>query len=190
MDKISLNEYINEHPFAQDTVLRVVHDKILNKKVNISVYYEDIMFDGKRSKFMLFVDNILAVPVLDFPCAIELEDVIKIAEDMIKEYLDNVESSFMNIGCIFYDENEMKSCDFNIINSINKYYLDEYEFTFVEKTWSEKYGVKSLKHKEHVHENMINSLSEYLAIVGKDKEYIEDLLDCIKFHFNTQVKTN
>lgn len=184
MDKVTLDEYINEHPFAQDTILKVVNDKILNKDVNISVYYEDIMFDGKRSKFMLFVDNVLAVPVLDFPCGIELEDVIKIAKDMIKEYLDKVESSFVNIGCIFYDENEMKSCDFNIINDIDKYYLDDYEFTLVEKIWSDKYGVKSLKHKEHVHENMINSLSEYLSVVGKDREYIEDLMEYIKFHLN------
>lgn len=184
MDKITFNEYINEHPFAQDTIRKVIKDPLINRNVNISVYYEDIMFDGKRSKFVLFVNNILAVPALEFPCAIELEDVIKIAEDMIKEYLDNVENSFMNIGCIFYDESDMKSCDFNIINDIDKYYLDDYEFTLVEKIWSEKYGVKSLKHKEQIHENMINHLSKYLSVIGEDKEYIEDLMAYIKFRVN------
>ena len=71
MNKILLTEFLNEHPFAQDTIFKVIEDKKQNSSINVAVYYEDKMFNGKKNIFALFVNDHMAIPIIKMPCSID-----------------------------------------------------------------------------------------------------------------------
>lgn len=188
MDRLDLSDYINNHPFAQDTIIKSVKDKDIGRNVSVFVFYEDIMFDGRKSRFLLFTDNTLAASILDFPCSIGAEDVISIAKNMIKEYLYEVQNTNHNISIIDYNSVNDEYIEYKQKKVLEKYFIDEFEFNITNKRWNKKYGHKSKKHKDHIHGTVVDCLSEYLVINGDDVDYISDLVEYIKVYSNEDCK--
>lgn len=173
MNKFLLTEFLNEHPFAQDTIVKVIEDKSQNSFINIAVYYEDKIFNGKKSIFALFINNHMAMPTINMPCSVDVDDVVNISKSILQEYAEIVENNLNNKESKVY---------FNDNKSENLYINKDYIFKSL-NIWDDKYGYKSQRHKEETHKLIINMLRECFDGDDSDMDYIDDLIEYIKTTF-------
>ena len=183
---IDLAEYMRNHPFSQEILRKEVYSKDIDQQLYISVFYEDIMFDGSKSRMILFSNGMLITNCVSFPCSIETNDMSTIALSMIDEYLNEISKHTGNEtealdGVISYDD-EDDNVYYKLLFKSPKdtYLLSNVDFVETEKTWNKIYGHKSENHKQYVHDELIKYLNKYMAINGDDRYYINELQQYIK----------
>ena len=87
MIKMKLEEYQDKYYYGR-CIYKIDKPHICIKYDRpIEVWYEDIIYDGKYSRFLLFDDGEFVTNTLTFPCKIERQDVERIAKDLLDEFL-------------------------------------------------------------------------------------------------------
>lgn len=166
MNNVLLTEFLNDHPFAQDTIFKVIKGNNQKSSIKIVVYYEDKMFNGKRSIFALFINNHMVIPVIKMYCSIDMEDVVKISKAILEEYIEANNKRLKEN--LFDDENLTSLC-----------ISQDYNFKSL-SLWNDKYGYKSQRHKEEANKLIVDILRECFNGDEDDMDYIEDLVEYIK----------
>lgn len=187
MDRLNIDDYMNYHPFSQEVLVKKISDNNFDEDICMRIYYEDVMFNGRKSNFVVFINDFVATTSIEFPCKIDTNDVFKVAKDISRSYLQAVDNyEFDEFGVVIdhnTDEYIYCCCPRNIAD---KYCLDNKDFFEVYKKWSKKYGLNSKKHKEQMHEDIIMKLSEYLNINGNNEMLVNDLIKYIKTYSNVK----
>ena len=187
MEKIGLTEYMEIYPFSQEVYSKVIKDKILGERIDVKIFYEDIMFNNKRSRMVIFANGTLSAIGIDFKCSINANDLIGIAKCLFKEYIDAIGDKDILYGG--FSENENGEVYFSYDREgKERYDLLGYDFIDTNRKWNSKYGFKSKAHKQYVHDRIIDKIDEYIQINGDDKSYVADLLEYVKMYSSEECK--
>lgn len=191
MIRMKLDDYKNKYYYARKVYgINKPHQSIKYDRP-IEVYFEDIMDDGRYSRFLLFDDKEFVTNTLTFPCKIDITDIELIAKDLVDELLSMSDFSDLDkelVGKCACEEyaNIYKSCDecpkyngkddgcLGVMYSIPSH-VNWWEKT--ETKWENVYGYKSENYKKYKFEIAIHSVKEAFRSCDDDEKYVKILKD-------------
>jgi hypothetical protein len=179
--------------------------EVLNYDRPIEVYYEDIIYDGNKTRFYLFDNGKYVGNPIDFPCEIEYGDIREIGQDMINELLQSSDFHDLDLElegkapCHEY-RNKYSKCDYCELYTYGKgkdrhdgclgamysipTHINSWEKT--EEKWNKVYGEGSIEHQNYITKQMIRHIQYFMSVCGHDKNAIEKVLNHGKNHWKNK----
>lgn len=194
MENLTLKDLQTKHVIVDLVIKTKVHELL---KDTVSVYYTDILYDGKETCFYLFLNDKYLRNAVTFPSRISQEDIVNIAKDMIEQYRNSCDLEELDIelkgevpckefkgkysnceDCHEHMNNEKGGC-MGVTYTLSESF-DSYTFkrvTFKDK-WYAKYGEGSESHKKFVIDKTCDQLREF-SYVCKDSKYLEEIIESL-----------
>lgn len=189
-NRMKLEEYKNRYYYGK-CVCRIdkPHDCIKYSRP-IEVWYEDIINDGRESRFLLFDDGEFVTNTLTFPCDIAFNDVERIAKDLLDEFLKMGDFEDLDrelngkCACKEYEE-KYKSCDECPLYHDKEngclgatYSLPSHAnvWTNTEEKWNKIYGNESENYKRYKIKVAKEAMRQLAWAVRGDKKFEKEAL--------------
>lgn len=201
MNKLTLKELQTKTKMLDLVLQEKIHESISD---TVSVYYEDILYDGKETSFYLFVNDKFTFNAVTYPSQISKEDIVLIAKDMIDQYRNSCDLQELDwelkreIPCAIFKKNNYTKCNqcpkcmvntsrrnscIGVTYSLNSNF-DSYKFkniTFKNK-WTSKYGENSEYHKKFQTKKLCNEIWNFSHTCSNDDQHINSVIKSLFDH--------
>lgn len=191
MKNLTLKDLQKRHVIVDLVVKSKIHESLED---TVSVYYTDILYDGKESCFYLFLNDKYLHNAVTFPSRISKDDIVNISRDMIEQYRNSCDLEELDMElrgevpckefkgkcsnceeCHEHMNNNKDGCmgvTYNLSESFDSYTFKR--VTFKDK-WYAKYGEGSEGHKNFIIDKTTDQLCEFSHIC-KDDKYLEEII--------------
>lgn len=187
-DRMKLEDYTKRYYFSNMVYKIDKPHKALKYNRPIEVWYERIDHDGTNSRFLVFDNDEFITNTFTLPCLIEVEDIEKIAKDLVDELLSM--SDFEDLdrelagkcACKSF-ENIYKSCDEcpqyccskddGGLRCLGAMYSIPSHVNFWSKTqekWNKIYGEGSDNYKEYKIKLALRAIREATTALNSDRD--------------------